>query len=391
MFRIPSLDARCDPRRPPWGPLLVLSLLSVACGADAGSSEAEAGASSEPDEEIPASKNGPDGCPVDSGFPGDDSCLPPSADPGALRLHYGPGDYDDPDDVARFVIEPGVETNHCLFLTLPNESDFYYRRAEGSMRPGSHHLVARALSKEERMEEDGFADCRGVDMGVGNADDIGVPGAQSGTFSYPPDAPDFEGLARVIPAGRQGMLNAHYINSTDGPILTEAWVNYEPAEPENVRDVMAPIALAGGLAMRIAPRTNEILSYACRPDRAIRVYNLFAHYHAHGVRFSAWKEAADGSRTLLLESFDWEHLGSFSFDTATVNSPPDGDRGVDGAISGPLTVGPDEALAWECEIHNTSDATLKFRNEVYTGEMCILFGAQTAVEGESVPFTCIRN
>jgi hypothetical protein len=364
---------------------LALSLLLSACGSDSGAGGAS---ESEQEEESLESKNGADGCPVNSGFPGDDACLPAPTDAETVRMHYGPSDYDDPADVARFVIEPGRETNHCLFMKMPNEADFYYARATSAMRPGSHHLVSRALA--DRLEEDGFQDCAGADTGIGLGDGIGVPGTQEGTRSYPPDAPDYEGLVRVLPAGRQGMLNAHYINSIDDPILAEAWLKFERAEGE-VRDVLSPISLIGGLGMRVEPGTTATLSYSCSPDRAIRIYHLNAHYHAHGVRFSAWKVAADGTKALLFESFDWEHLGAFDFDSVTVNSPPESAAGIDGATSGAITVGPDEALAWECEINNTSDATLKFRNEVFTGEMCILGGVQTAIEGDSVPFTCNRN
>jgi hypothetical protein len=109
------------------------------------------------------------------------------------------------------------------------------------------------------------------------------------------------------------------------------------------------------------------------------------------VRLSAWKVAADGERTLVLESFDWNELGVFNFDSVTQNPESNADTATDGAMSGPLTLGPDDSLEWECEIHNTSDATLKFRNEVYTGEMCIVGGSQISVDGETVPFTCNRN
>ena len=35
---------------------------------------------------------------------------------------------------------------------------------------------------------------------------------------------------------------------------------------------------------------------------------------------------------------------------------------------------PGDALEWECEIENQQSVTLRFANEVYTGEMCIMIG-----------------
>jgi hypothetical protein len=78
-------------------------------------------------------------------------------------------------------------------------------------------------------------------------------------------------------------------------------------------------------------------------------------------------------------------------DLATVNPPSDRTSSRAGAISGPLTVSPKEAIEWECEIDNTSDGVLTFRNEVNTGEMCILSGAAAAVTGDTKPFGCNRN
>jgi hypothetical protein len=33
-----------------------------------------------------------------------------------------------------------------------------------------------------------------------------------------------------------------------------------------------------------------------------------------------------------------------------------------------------DTLEWECEVNNTTDAPLRFANEAYTAEMCLLGG-----------------
>jgi len=52
---------------------------------------------------------------------------------------------------------------------------------------------------------------------------------------------------------------------------------------------------------------------------------------------------------------------------------------TDGAFSGPVQV-TGGTLKWTCEIHNRGDQTLTFSNELYTGEMCIVFGAYLGSE-----------
>src|SRR5258706_8996791 len=114
-----------------------------------------------------ATKNGANGCPVNTGFEGDDACIGSTTE--GLHLHYGPSDYDDPSDVALFTLEPGEEVSKCYFSKAPNTEDFYYSKMVGHLRPGSHHLIARALAN--RTETDGFHSCAATDS-LGNPDDI---------------------------------------------------------------------------------------------------------------------------------------------------------------------------------------------------------------------------
>jgi hypothetical protein len=189
------------------------------------------------------------------------------------------------------------------------------------------------------------------------------------------------------------MLNGHFINSTEEPILAEAWLNYLPADPELVTGYYAAMSLVGGFGMRIPPHSRETVRQKCSPTQDVQLLNVSGHFHAHTTRFSAWKLDTEGVKTPLIEAFNWAELASFYLDSRTKNPEPDARLLRDGAISGPVTIRKDEAIEWECEIENDSDATLKFRNEVQTGEMCMVVGMTAALpgEGESVPFNCVRN
>src|SRR5260221_2815035 len=234
----------------------------------------------------------------------------------------------------------------------------------------------------------GFADCKGADT-AGNADDIGS--FQVRSYTYPPASPEYVGLANTLPAGRQGMLNGHFINQTEKPILAEAWLSYDKVDPAKVLGGIMPMALPGGIGMRIEPHTQATLHFSCSPNQEVRVLTLESHFHVHAQRMSAWKVDASGAKTLIYEGFDWHEPAHFNFDFATTNPASDRTSKRPGAISGPLTVSPKEAIEWECEIDNTSDGVLKFRNEVNTGEMCILGGGVAAGTGDTEPFGSNRN
>jgi len=330
-----------------------------------------------------ASKNGDDGCPVNSGFAGDDHCI--LAPPEGIQLHYGPSDYDNPDEVAQFILGPGEEVNECFFLKLPNETDLQYQRSELRFREGTHHIIVRAL--EDRTEADGFQNCEGAATSL--ATDV-IGGTGSGNeYVFPPADAGYDGLYGVIKPGTQGMLNGHYINTTEEPILQEFWLNYEPATNPVTR--FDGINLYGGLSYYIEPGVHQTYTYNCATDRDIRILSLNAHIHAHSERLSAWKVAADGTRTLLIEEFSWEEPQDFRFDTVTMNPTPDRDLRISGAASGEVFLMAGESIEWECDINNTSDGVLKFRNEVNTGEMCIVGGMQHALDGNTATFMCSRN
>jgi hypothetical protein len=75
------------------------------------------------------------------------------------------------------------------------------------------------------------------------------------------------------------------------------------------------------------------------------------------------------------------------------NAPSNRATRTAGGSSGPILLEPGDSLQWECAVDNTSDDVLTFRNEVYTGEMCILAGIEVPTDDPMQPydFTCSRD
>ena len=78
---------------------------------------------------------------------------------------------------------------------------------------------------------------------------------------------------------------------------------------------------------------------------------------------------------LVYDSWDWKDSIVFYYDSVTINPPLDPAAGTDGATSGILEVKTGDTIRVQCDIDNQSDNTLFFRNALYEGEMCILFGS----------------
>lgn len=310
-------------------------------------------------------------CSLNSGFPGDELCILPPDPPEGFQLHVGPKSYTDAAEIDRFVLLPGQESTQCYFIKTPNQEEVFYYQQRFRMRPGSHHMI---LNLHGEARPDGWGSCGGGITGA-------IGGSQRSVWDVPQGGvvpPEDEGLAQRFEPNTQLRIELHFVNATDQPILREAWLNFYYKDPATVTQMAHPIGLIGGLGMRIPPGSQRELSYSCSTRSERRVLMLFGHAHAHNVRFSIYKRSG-GSRDLVYESYDWEEPATLEYNSLTENPPPDAALGTAGGHSGMLTFGPNDAMDWECEIHNTSDVTLTFGNEVYTGEMCNTFGTTTGV------------
>jgi|HubBroStandDraft_6_1064221.scaffolds.fasta_scaffold60711_3 hypothetical protein len=326
------------------------------------------------------------GCPVNSGYLGDDMCLAAPATTDGFQLHYGlTGEYTDPAVEAPFVLQPGGEINDCYYEKTSNATDQYIGGFDFQMRPGSHHII---MNVNTTAQADGFATCGANDQSPGL-----LYSSQTPTYDLRTDpAPENQGLAVKVPANSQAVINFHVINTTSKPILREAWLNYFYIDASQVKGIRGNVFLVGGLGFQITPGTNTTYQYSCSPDRPTRILSLAAHMHAHTSRLSMWKVTA-GTPTQIYESYSWENPVGFEFDSVHTNPAWDRANQVPGATSGQLVLQPTDTLQWECAVDNTSDVTLTFRNEVYTGEMCIVGGTMVPADDPMNPydFTCTLN
>jgi hypothetical protein len=325
-------------------------------------------------------------CPSGTGYAGDANCIAPPSEAEGFQLHFGPTDHDDPDEVAKYLLAPSEEIVKCYAEKTHNATDVYSVGYQFHMRPGSHHLIAQT---QPTAIPDGFLDCGSVPLSAG-----GLGGTQTEEEDYLVDpAPENQGLAIQIPADEQAILNFHVINTTEKPILSEAWLNYFYAPQTEVHGYRGAVFLVGGLGFRIDPQTSKTYQYSCSPNKPTRVLTLAAHMHTHATRMTAWK-VSGGVRTKVLEAFNWAEPGTVYFDSVHQNPTSDASAQRTGAdISGDLVIQPTDELQWECAIDNTSAQTLTFRNEVQTGEMCVVTGTEVRDDDPMAQggFGCVRN
>jgi hypothetical protein len=308
----------------------------------------------------------PDPCKLDSGYPGDEYCLlPPPAGQG-VQIHFGPKDHADADAVKGYVLNPGEEFNSYATVNIPTTETKYYAYIKISMRPGSHHLINNLM---DGHGEEGFVD---ANSGCGGEMGEAFPGTQNLITESPPQgipAPENEGLGRTLPGNSSLCQNYHRYNTTDKPALSEIWYNIWFVDESEITQKTNGVFVNAGPWEVIQPGEKIVLTTTADIKQEGRIVSLFGHRHVSTERFAAWL-----NDELIYDSWDWVESRLFNYDTITDNPPVNSAAKMDGAVSGMLSFKPGDQVKIECHVNNASDHTLRFANELYTGEMCILFG-----------------
>jgi hypothetical protein len=316
----------------------------------------------------PCSTN-PDPCNLKSGYPGDEYCLLPPPEGKGIQIHFGPEDYKNMAEVSKYLIQPGEEFNSYAVVNVPDSGDNkprYFQYMKVSMRPGSHHLINNLVSgKPAEGFVAGRGGCEGGSMGS-------FPGTQNLVTESPPQgipAPENEGLGRTLPPNVSICQNYHRYNTTDKPALSEIWYNIWWIDEENIKQKTSGVTVNAPFSA-IAPGAKQVITTTSTIAGDGRIVTLFGHRHAHTERFAAWL-----NDKLIYDSWDWVESRVFNYDSITMNPAPNPPMKIDGAVSGVLDFKKGDKVKVECHVNNTSDVTLRFANELLTGEMCILFGS----------------
>jgi hypothetical protein len=324
-------------------------------------------------------------CGIHSGYPGDETCLPPPKPEEGMQIHIGPKNYEDKAEVAKYLMHPGEESSECWTFHTPNDKDVYYQTYELSGRAGTHHIISTMYKTE--MQDGGFGAC--ADPGTGTNGNIidNLPGASKAYMARGTIAPENEGLGRMIPAHAPSQSDMHYYNFTDKDIIREYWMNIYFVDKAKVTSQADQIRAMGGLSWSvapIAPGTKETYKYECPVSGNGRIISLLGHYHAHGQHFTASiRRKATGMVDKVFEMYDFQDPAQFEYNTVSKN--PAFSATQAGAVSGLLEVKDGDVILWDCYIVNDSNVGLTYTNEVKTGEMCNLWGSSVGI----APVNCV--
>jgi hypothetical protein len=338
-------------------------------------------------------------------YPGDQFCiLPPAPDKG---IQYGvhpqgkkwfdqvsTGDmsgYDNPG--AEWVMEEGEEEEGNYETgALNTEAKNFYRNYP-RMRGGSHHMIV--------SWDDGTAPQEVWSPGapLGLSGDVSLPGAQRPDENAPKTLAkpaEDDGLYSVLPAKAGITFNMHHFNASGKQVLKEAWTNlwWEDKATIRVYGILG-LDFLQVATLSIPPGTTQDLHYKIDIAQPVRMVTAFGHRHAWTTNFSAWVKKPGGQVDILYQSYDWFDEPTYRYDSMTKNPAPAPELKTDGASSGIRMLNAGEELHFNCHVEHTAERAkaegpaaetafarnvpLRFANEAFNAEMCILFGSTAAV------------
>jgi hypothetical protein len=341
-------------------------------------------------------------------YMGDNFCVLPPAPGKGIQLGHHPQGEDDAwfkavskGDMSGYekgaipegwLLQPSAEEERNINIRHSNEGGNYWR-TYNRMRGGSHHMISSTTTSTNTFK-----------WGPGSPEIGGsggrVPGSQRTDDNRPGsmDLPAEDvGLYSAIGPNVTVVYNMHHFNPTDKPILKEAWQNMWFTE-----DATQQVGGITGLALdQVAgtfaqPEQIVDVHYSTTAPGDVRIISLFGHRHAWTTNFSVWVERGGSAEPeIIYQSFDWFDEPTYQYNSQVKNPVPAWKNRSDGAHSGILTMQAGDKLHYNCHIEYTAERAkeenspvtpkengpLRFANEAFTAEMCILFGGAVGSNG----------
>jgi hypothetical protein len=270
-----------------------------------------------------------------------------------------------------YLLEAGEEDTHDFSAVSTNTEPIYFYYRQFRMRPGAHHNIITTRANE--------GDRFGMGSRIGTSNQLSEDSPEGGMI-----APENEGVGIPLAPNSPISVSLHSINTTERRQLREVWVNFWYRDPKLVKEPVEELFAVGDPTFQIQPGEDTVLGpYRCDATGEGRMLWFYGHRHANNVRFSAWRIRGD-KRELFYEAFHWEEPLVLEFSSTVRNATPDRAQQIEGGWSGVLDIKSGDQIEWECRVVNKTDSVLGFRNETFTGEMCIM-------DAELVGANCLQG
>jgi hypothetical protein len=248
-------------------------------------------------------------------------------------------------------LQPGESGLWAQWVALPGDADQDIIDVTGWQSPGGHHALLYATM--ERLAP-------GETRPWGHADQItarflgGIGGEGAERVLLP------EGAVFRVPAGQGLLIQTHYVNTTDAPIVGESYLDVKLVPADPTRQVASMFSITT-LDVAVPPGEHAKADVECVLAEDVELIMYANHMHAYGVSqkttMTALGEGGDGRTEDVKVDLAWEYEWAFN-PNFTVHP-----------VAAPLRLPAGTRLRSECEWANSSSGMLGFPDE-----MCVFFG-----------------
>ncbi len=246
----------------------------------------------------------------------------------------------------------------CFYTDVFSPRELAVYGASGGQGPGGHHIIAyyadeaRPVGSHPCTDEE-MTNLNQVAGTAGEGDTEGILGLH-------------DDLALKVPAGKQLVLQAHYINVTDAPYMVEDTVSLHLMKPE---DVFAYVNyfVTNDDSFEIPPSSNYTHTTYCRVQRDLDVVLTLGHMHEDGRTYTLEVVDDEGTMVQSLRADTWQP--SFTSHPPISKYP----------VAAPLHIAAGTRLRQTCEWDNTTSRTV-----IFPREMCLSFMYYFPGEGDDI-------
>jgi hypothetical protein len=212
-------------------------------------------------------------------------------------------------------IEPTLDVERCMFVRVPAEG-LNVVRQEVRFTAGSHHVLLHTTPYSEiptktlggkTIDTSGVFDCS-ENGPSGDWDITGIVGGSQKPNGTPPIDRLPEGTAVRIPGGTILLVNTHYLNASQQPLETTAYINLYTI-PDNQVTQEAGILFMHHLFIRVSGKSaaghgEGVARMRCPISQDITLLGVQSHMHRRGVDYKATRQVINSmppptGRTLI--------------------------------------------------------------------------------------------
>jgi len=240
-------------------------------------------------------------------------------------------------------IPPSGDVTWCTYIANPFEGEVDVVQSRGFQSKFGHHaILMEVVGAESRLGES--RKCTDADMT--NARFLAGGSDAAAQFRIP------EGVAFRIQKKSVLMVQTHWINTSNAPVVGQAVFNIDVQPPNGTRQ-SAQLFAAYTARVTLPPRGPAKATTACTIKQDMKLFALGGHAHEWGTHVRLTIDRA-GKNDML-----YDHAWEAHYQADPPLNYYD--------TKAPLELHAGDVLHVDCDYQNTSDAEIRFPREMCVG------------------------